>query len=1000
MVKYTVLIYRFFQKHKFVFYSILIATTLFLGFFASKIQFEEDISKLLPSAEEGGAEDLVFSNLKVKDKIFILFSPRSEDVSPEDLIEVSDAFVAELIEKDTLYQAIDNVLYRIDENLLPEAIAYLYENVPVYLDSADYEALDELLEADHIKAQMAENYAMLRSPAGAAFKDMIVTDPVALRNVFLSGVGDMANGLGGNYRVYESHFFTPDTTVAIAFLSPNFKSFDSGQGTILSEMIEGLIGDFVEQYPDVEVLYHGAPVQSVYNSRRIKLDLLLTISISLILIITILLICFKNKSTILYLICPVIYGVLFALAIVYFIKGSISLMAMGIGAIVMGVAFSYCLHIITHYKYVNDPEKVLRDETNAVLLGTITTIGAFMGLLLTKSELLQDFGLFASLGLVGTTFFCLAFLPQFFNPSTNKKSEKAFEILEKINSYPYEKQRWLIVLITLVCVVSFIASDHVRFDSNLQNIGYNAPRVVKSKNLLASKTTGSASTVYFSAVSADLDSALAVGRQLTDKLDELKGEERIYGYSAPFTLFIPTEEQYRRIEQWNNYWTDEKKNEVRKNVKEAASEYKFNENTFIPFFNLLEAVYEPNSLYDADILPKGLLDNIIEYSGDQYLVFVPVQMDRSLLSEVGDVVVAENPDFLVVDPMYYTSDMVKIIHDDFSVTLAVSSIFVLIILLLSYRSVIIALIAFLPMGLSWYIVTGCMAIFGMEFNLINIVISTFVFGIGVDYSIFITDGLLATYRTRQPLLLHHKTAIFLSALILIIVVASLLFAVHPAISSIGTATLIGMGATLIIAYTLLPFLFAWVVTKRVEKGKAPLSLETIFMSRAKKNMPVRQIKDNYLYKGNIVEYDLRSELAATDNYTLLTVLLTGKNSMLDYGCGYGFAGYWAALHNGNMEITGIDKRPYPVTLADNCYMKTANMQFVTDASLLSSHYDLVIINRCESIVEEEVLKNIMVNAKTVMLRKDIFDKYSHLIDNLDFNLKEEDDVFVAYSRVS
>ena len=363
-------------------------------------------------------------------------------------------------------------------------------------------------------------------------------------------------------------------------------------------------------------------------------------------------------------------------------------------------------------------------------------------------------------------------------------------------------------------------------------------------------------------------------------------------------------------------------------------------------------------------------------------------------------VVAENPDFLVVDPMYYTSDMVKIIHDDFSVTLAVSSIFVLIILLLSYRSVIIALIAFLPMGLSWYIVTGCMAIFGMEFNLINIVISTFVFGIGVDYSIFITDGLLATYRTRQPLLLHHKTAIFLSALILIIVVASLLFAVHPAISSIGTATLIGMGATLIIAYTLLPFLFAWVVTKRVEKGKAPLSLETIFMSRAKKNMPVRQIKDNYLYKGNIVEYDLRSELAATDNYTLLTVLLTGKNSMLDYGCGYGFAGYWAALHNGNMEITGIDKRPYPVTLADNCYMKTANMQFVTDASLLSSHYDLVIINRCESIVEEEVLKNIMVNAKTVMLRKDIFDKYSHLIDNLDFNLKEEDDVFVAYSRVS
>jgi predicted RND superfamily exporter protein len=39
------------------------------------------------------------------------------------------------------------------------------------------------------------------------------------------------------------------------------------------------------------------------------------------------------------------------------------------------------------------------------------------------------------------------------------------------------------------------------------------------------------------------------------------------------------------------------------------------------------------------------------------------------------------------------------------------------------------------------------------------------------------------------------------------VVASLLFAVHPAIRSIGLITLIGMASTIMISYVLQPFVF-------------------------------------------------------------------------------------------------------------------------------------------------------------------------------------------------
>ena len=112
------------------------------------------------------------------------------------------------------------------------------------------------------------------------------------------------------------------------------------------------------------------------------------------------------------------------------------------------------------------------------------------------------------------------------------------------------------------------------------------------------------------------------------------------------------------------------------------------------------------------------------------------------------------------------------------------------------------------MGISWYVLQGYMAIFGLQFNLINIVISTFIFGIGVDYSIFVMEGLLKEARTGDTnMLSFHKVAIFFSALVLVIVVCSLIFAVHPALSSIGVITLIGMASTILITYALQPFVF-------------------------------------------------------------------------------------------------------------------------------------------------------------------------------------------------
>ena len=278
-----------------------------------------------------------------------------------------------------------------------------------------------------------------------------------------------------------------------------------------------------------------------------------------------------------------------------------------------------------------------------------------------------------------------------------------------------------------------------------------------------------------------------------------------------------TVEQQRRIDCWTQYWTDERKESVKSLIAKAGQKRGIKAEMFQPFFDMINADYQPASIYEAEALPNGLISSLVEKVGDSYMVFTQVKAPAENVARNNDLL-TQLPHTVVVDPFYYTGNMVKLLNDDFNLVLGISSLFVFVVLLLSFRRLLLAAIAFLPMAMSWYITLGVMGLFGLQFNLINIVISTFIFGIGVDYSIFIMDGLINRARgNKSNLLMFHKTAIVFSAFVLIVGIASLIFATHPAIASIGFATLVGMTSTVVIAYTVQPFLFNMLMRTKIGK---------------------------------------------------------------------------------------------------------------------------------------------------------------------------------------
>ena len=125
------------------------------------------------------------------------------------------------------------------------------------------------------------------------------------------------------------------------------------------------------------------------------------------------------------------------------------------------------------------------------------------------------------------------------------------------------------------------------------------------------------------------------------------------------------------------------------------------------------------------------------------------------------------------------------------------------------------------MCISWVIILGLMAVFDIRFNVVNIILATFIFGIGDDFSIFIMDGLLQEYKCGQKLLGAHKTAIFFSAFTAIVGMGVMIFAKHPALKSIAFISVLGLCVVVIVAYTVQPFLFRLLISSQTRKGGFP-----------------------------------------------------------------------------------------------------------------------------------------------------------------------------------
>ncbi|MDR0693901.1 MAG: 1-acyl-sn-glycerol-3-phosphate acyltransferase [Prevotellaceae bacterium] len=828
MIRIFITLYRFFRTHRITFYALCILLPAVMVYLALQIRLEEDINSFMPQTEDTHYTGKVFKNIKVKDKIAVLVTSRdtAHPATPGTMIEGCEAFFAQLQQTPVGKSHIKKVQSTVDNRLADLLHQYVMEHLPVFLDTASYARLDSLLQRETMEKHMARQYAQLLSPWSMVSAKFLAADPLGLSGNIMKDLAALE--LDGNYTIYDEHIFSDGKQYLVAFISPVFGAGELSNNEVFVEEIERTIAVVEQQFPALAVSYFGGIPVGVYNARQIKSDAFLAMMLTALVIGLVIFFAFRRRLAIPLILLPVLMGGLFALALMYLLQGAISTIAIGAGSVILGVALSYSIHVFCHSLHARSAEQVIRELAYPMTIGSFTTIAAFASLTFMHTEALHDFGLFSCFTLIGTTLCCLVFIPHLLSFQPQQPS-RLMRLIEKWNAYPFEKNYIVIGLVALVFGVSCFFCGKVTFHAGMEQLNYMPAALAQAEEVLKNAFQGDCQTVYFVATGNTPDEALSHYRQAAQKCHALKEKALVKEYSSAHHLLLPVAEQQRRIDLWNRYWTPGKRALLKKNLLETGEKYTFKAQNIDAFLQRLDKEYQPVDYTQQGFLDTFVLNDWIDYAGGLPMAIIQAQLPEENKEQVYRAF-GEDKNIVILDKAYFAGKLSALVNEDFNVLLYIVSIIVFLSILTSYGRIEIAIVTFLPMVMSWVIILGLMALFGIEFNVINIILSTFIFGIGDDFSIFVSDGLLLEYKTGQRILTSHKTAIFFSAFAVTAGMGAMIFSKHPALYSVSITSMIGMGAVILIAYTVQPFLFRLFITGRTAKRKFPHTWYSLFMT--------------------------------------------------------------------------------------------------------------------------------------------------------------------------
>ena len=813
--------FSYLKKRRYRLLVFMIVLSAVLTVLAFNIDLEEDITKAIPFGKQGEKYQKVLKNFKFLDRLVFRVYHAGNSGDPDELASFADEF-NEKLKKSDVASLIRS--YSVDQTEVDmrKINNHFYNYLPLYMDEKKYAGINRNLNEESIKTVLDVLYRNMVSPAGMISGPMLRKDPLGLSFQAMEKLKTL--NPEDNFTAAGRHIYTKDKKNLIFFVQPGGSAAETGRNAELIEKIQEIISDLSgKSGGKINAEFAGGLPIAVGSADRIKTDVVLSSMIAILLVFFILLFHFRRIRFIPLIFLPAIFGGVTAVAAAWLIKTEISAIALGVTSVLLGITVDYAIHTVSHILKTGNPGKAISDISFPMILSCFTTVSAFACLLFLDSPALNDLGLLASVSVLTAMLFSITVLPhlvEFFGIPEDAALDEEKGLIGFLASKEYEKNLYLVIGVAVVTAVLYFFSDDVQFEDDLNSINYIRPEVQTALDNLDKISNVNKKAVYLVFEGKDLNEVLEKREASQKKLEKYLSEGRIEAFNDVGDILLSKKRQQQKIERWNSFWDKNKKEKMKELLISEGAKLGFKEETFSGFYKLLEKKFEVVDPVELTKFAPHLFMNWIT-TGDDVMSATLLRIDKEKSAELAEITESE------IDAFYFDRaglmhKFVKFLKADFEKLLLFSIIAVFLLLFFLSGRLELAIAAIIPVIVSWLWTLGFMTILGLKFNIVNIIIVTFIFGLGIDYVAFVMRAKMQEYTYGDKnMSVSYKSSILVSCFTTVAGVGALFAAVHPALRSIALIAVLGMLSTLINSFVLAPAIFDWMLIKQKKKKVPP-----------------------------------------------------------------------------------------------------------------------------------------------------------------------------------
>jgi predicted exporter len=751
-----------------------------------RLNENENIFDILPQSPDFANYRELVRIFRPDNKAFFLLKKSGADVDEGKLIQAADDLAAGLT------QAVKNnarlfprVVYCLDIDPM-EAVDFFLARQGIFFDQAMQEKISLRLNSAWLSERFtAIKKQLLNSPAPGMLR-VVANDPLDVCGDHFRTLQELSQGQE-KVTLHRGRLFSGDLSTILIMAEPAGEIADVEQARDLVQQVKLIFASVRKNHAGIDVAWMSGQRFSVENSQIIRNDVGRIFLVSMILIFFWLWLALRQVRSVMILAMPSIFGFALALFLVSLTNNTISIMAVGMASILLGITDDYGIYILCYGRESGNARQAAGVIRHPLFMAVATTVIAFAALIFSRITILRQLGEMATYAIIGSAVFALYFMPMLISWFGLEKVQDTGMDVGRVQRRLLEltPARSLLLLVSLsLLLVPGLA--RLTVEDDLQSFNAVSKGFQRDIKEIGKILPMDQKTVYAVAGADNMQGALQLNRDLDLELGRLQKDGALKGISSIAAILPPRSQQAANLERWRKFWDGGNKNILAVALKKAAADSGVSFPVFQPYLQQLDSG-EVQPLDNGD-LPPSLQELVDEYlrsrAGKTYVLTRITPAENSDIEALMEHLRRWNPKLIVADMGVIRTRTMRLFIDGL-LKLSVLIFGLIILFLLAFlRDIRRCLAIVLPLLLASLWTLGLLGWLRVKIDASSCMISIIIFGVIIDYSIYITDSIKRGTFGALPV------ALTLSWFSTMIGFGALLIARHPVLKAFGITTVV------------------------------------------------------------------------------------------------------------------------------------------------------------------------------------------------------------------